>query len=131
MPRAATRAFLPSLLLLLTASCLEPTEIPIGGVYRATLQAQGGESGAIVELVGPGIQDVSAPSSVLATHTAGDTVRILILADPRNIAAPPPLSFYVTMQGGVGVPSYSVKQVIDFTNGVRNFPGSYVINFSR
>lgn len=117
--------------LLLAASCLEPTELPIGGVYRATLQAQGGESGAVIELVGPGIQEVSAPSSVLATHVAGDTVRILILADPRNIAAPPPLSFNVTMADGVGVPRASVKQVVDFNNLVRNFPDTYVVNFSR
>jgi hypothetical protein len=68
---------------------------------------------------------------VLATHVAGDTVRILILADPRNIAAPPPLSFNVTMADGTGVPRASVKQVVDFQNLVRNFPETYVVNFSR
>lgn len=117
--------------LLLTTSCLDPTELPVGGVYRATLQAQGGESGALIELVGPGIQEVSAPSSVLATHVAGDTVRVLILADPRRIAAPPPLSFNVTMAEGAGIPRASVKQVVDHTNLPRDFAETYVVNFSR
>ena len=131
IPPSRIRPFLLLPLLVLATSCLQPTELPVGGVYRATLQAQGGEAGALIELVGPGIQDVSAPSSVLATHVAGDTVRVLILADPRRIAAPPPLSFNVTMADGVGIPSASVKQVVDFTNLPRDFPESYVVNFSR
>lgn len=126
-----SRLSVPILLTLLTTSCLEPTEVPIGGAYRASLQAQGGESGAVIELVGPGILEVTSPSSVVATHVAGDTMRIMILADPRRIATPPPLSFNLTMEDGVPVPTARVLQVTDFNNHIRDFPETYTLNFTR
>lgn len=127
----AFRFLLPCLLAPAAASCVDPTEVPIGGVYRATLLSQGGEGGAVIELVGPGIQGIAAPGSVAAVHSAGDTTRVLVLADPRNIASPAPIAFDVTMAAGAGVPRATVLQVVAANNRKREFPGSYTVHFSR
>lgn len=127
------RVVLP-LLALALASCAETTEPRLGGVYRATLQSQsmGGEGGAIIQLVGPGIQAVSAPPGlVLASHTAGDTTRVLVLAEPSRTTALPGISFHVTMADGVGVPHASVLQVVDNASQMRPFADSYGVHFSR
>jgi hypothetical protein len=124
-----------SLLLLLAvplASCVEPTQVRLGGAYRATLQSQGGEGGAIIQLVGPGIEEVAGPpGTVVATYTAADTVRVLILAEPRRTAALPGISFHLTMAGGMGVPRASVLEVVDGNSQLRPFAESYHVHFSR
>ncbi len=118
-------------LLALSASCVELTEVPVGGVYRVTLESQGGEGGAVFQLVGPGIQEiVPTPGAVAAVHTAGDTLRIMLLADPR-ISATAPLAFDLTMADGSPVPHASVLQVISPINRRRDFAASYRVTFSR
>lgn len=118
-------------LLASAASCVEPTEVPVGGVYRVTLQAQGQEGGALFQLVGPGMQEIAAPGLVAAAHTSGDTMRVLILADPRSVASPAPISFQLTMAEGAGVPRASVLQVISATNRRRDFASAYTVTFAR
>jgi hypothetical protein len=128
------RVTLPLLTALFLASCTETTQPSLGGVYRATLQSQsmGGEGGAIIQLVGPGIQAVTAPPGlVLATHTAGDTTRVLVLAEPSRTAALPGISFHLTMADGTGVPRASVLQVVDASSRLRPFAESYDVHFSR
>lgn len=129
--RLLCRALLCSLLVP-AASCIEPTELPVGGAYRVTLQAQGGEGGAVIQLVGPGVQEIATtPGAVAAVHTSADTTRVLLLADPRTTASPSPLSFDLTMAEGAGVPRASVLQVISGSNRRRDFPDSYTVIFSR
>lgn len=127
----AVRPALLCSLLALSASCVELTEVPVGGVYRVTLEAQGGEGGAVFQLVGPGIQQIApTPGAVAAVHTAGDTMRIMLLSDPR-VSSTAPLAFDLTMADGTGVPDASVLQVISGANRRRDFPGSYRVTFSR
>ena len=127
----AVRPALLCSLLALTASCVELTEVPVGGVYRVTLESQGGEGGAVLQLVGPGIQQIDpTPDAVAAVHTAADTMRIMLLANPR-VASTAPLAFDLTMADGAGVPEASVLQVISPANRRRDFPTSYRVTFSR
>ncbi|HEX6910775.1 MAG TPA: hypothetical protein VF142_10270 [Longimicrobium sp.] len=127
----AVRPVLLCSLLVLAASCVELTGVPVGGVYRVTLESQGGEGGAVFQLVGPGIQQIAPTTgAVAAVHTAGDTLRVMLLADPR-VASTAPLSFDLTMADGMGVPDASVLQVISPANRRRDFPASYRVTFSR
>jgi hypothetical protein len=133
LPMHAVRPALlcPLLALAASASCVELTEVPVGGVYRVTLESQGGEGGAVFQLVGPGIQQIApTPGAVAAVHAAGDTLRVMLLADPR-IAATAPLAFDLTMADGAGVPDASVLQVIAPNNRRRDFASSYRVTFSR
>ena len=127
-----SRNLLGLLLSLAAAACTAPTDSEIGGVYYAMLQSQGGEGGAVIELVGPGIESVRPqPGSVLAMRTAGDTVRLLILADPRRTAALPAISFELTMAAGRAVPQAEVLQVIGTNSALRPYAASYSVHFSR
>lgn len=105
----------------------------MGGVYRVTLEARGGgEGGALIQLVGPGMQEIATtPGAVAAVHTSADTMRIMLLADPRYSASPSPLSFDLTMAEGAGVPRASVLQVISVSNRRRDFASTYTVIFSR
>ena len=120
-------------LLASAASCVEPTEVPVGGDYRVTLETRGGgEAGALIQLVGPGMQEIATtPGAVAAVHTSADTMRIMLLADPRFTASPSPLSFDLTMAAGAAVPRASVLQVISGNNRRRDFASSYTVTFSR
>lgn len=130
--RLSCRALLCPLLVS-AASCVEPTQVPVGGDYRVTLETRGGgEAGAVIRLVGPGMQEIATtPGAVAAVHTSADTMLIMLLADPRYTAAPSPLSFDLRMAEGAAVPRASVLQVISGSNRRRDFASSYTVIFSR
>lgn len=113
-------------------SCVEITELPLGGTYRASLDSPfNAEGAALIELIGPGIQGVSAPGAVLMTRTVGDTVRILIMNNPLNLATAAPLAFELRMDDGVAVPEARVLQVAAPNNRTRDFVAGYGVRFSR
>ena len=129
---AARKALLSLLCAATAGSCVEITELPLGGTYRAQVDSPfSSEGGALLELIGPGIQGVSAPGAVLVTRTIGDTVRILILNNPLDIATAPPLAFELHMEEGVPVPQGRVLQVIAPNNRIRDFIAGYDVRFSR
>jgi uncharacterized protein (AIM24 family) len=129
MRRSPLLTALPAVLLCSCAGIAEPV---VGGSYRVVLDSPyGGEGGALLELVGPGIIGVSAPGAVLATHLAGDTLRILYFNDPAYVATPPPVAFQLEMQAGASAPQGRVLQVTDAAGRLRDFVGSYDIRFTR
>lgn len=129
---AARKALLCLFAATAAGSCVEVTEVPLGGTYRAQLDSPfNTEGGALLELIGPGIQGVSAPGAVLVTRTIGDTVRILILNNPRILATAPPLAFELHMDEGAVVPESRVLQVVGPNNRIRDFIAGYDVRFSR
>lgn len=129
---AARNVLLCTLAAATAGSCVEITELPLGGTYRAQVDSPFNiEGGALLELIGPGIEGVSAPGAVLVTRVIGDTTRILIMNNPLDLATAPPLAFELQMAEGVSVPEGRVLQVIARNNQVRDFIAGYEIRFSR
>jgi hypothetical protein len=129
---AARKALLCLFCAATAGSCVEITELPLGGTYRAQVDSPfSSEGGALLELIGPGIQGVSAPGAVLVTRTIGDTLRIMILNNPLDISAAPPLAFELHMDDGMPVPQGRVLQVVAPNNRIRDFIAGYDVRFSR
>lgn len=129
---AARKALLCLFAAATAGSCVEITELPLGGTYRAQVDSPfNAEGGALLELIGPGIQGVSAPGAVLVTRQIGDTMRILILNNPLDLSTAPPLAFELHMEEGVTVPASRVLQVVAPNNRIRDFIAGYDVRYSR
>lgn len=85
---------------------------------RVLLESPNGDEGAaVIELVGPGLGEVTAPEGTVFTHVSGDTTRVVILLDD-----PGPIELTVHVQG-LAFPGAAVLQVADDRDNVRPLAG--------
>ena len=112
-------------------ACDEPVAPALGGEYRVTLETHGDEGSALLELVGPGIEAVSAPAGIVLSRSWGDSTRVILMADPAVGLVRAPLSFRMRMASGASVPQARALEVADSRNFPRDFADTYLIQFSR
>ena len=130
MSRASAICFLFAAALV-AAACDEPVAPALGGEFRVTLETHGDEGSALLELVGPGIEAVSAPAGIIVSRSWGDSTRVILIADPSVGLVRAPLSFRLRLASGVSVPQARALEVADSRNFPRDFADTYLIQFSR
>ncbi|HWK88827.1 MAG TPA: hypothetical protein VNP72_02495 [Longimicrobium sp.] len=112
------------------AACAETTGADLGGEYRGVVESPFfNEGGAVVELVGPGVVEVTAAMELFWTETRADTTRLVMINDPQRGGGP--LTFRVVTEDGFGPPAATVLEVVDGLDRLRDFLSTYRVQFTR
>lgn len=119
--------------LLALGACADATQ-PHGGAgtWLAKLSSPNGEEGAaVVELVGRGIQDVTASGGGILFHQAhGDTMRVVAIPD-TSANHGGTIQFHVKMAEGSAAPAAKILQVAAPDDALRSSLVGYHVDLSR
>jgi len=101
----------------LLAGCLGDVAEPVRDLRVVLDSPNGPEGAAVIELVGPGLGEVTAPAGIMFSHVAGDTTRVVILLDQAGT-----IEFTVQVSGRT-YPGVAVLQVADEQDNARSLAG--------
>ena len=98
-----------------------------GGEYIATLESpHGAEGAAILEITGPGVEEVFASSATVFQQPVSGGRRVVLVREPAG-----PIEFRVRIAPGNELPQVRVVQVVDGNDAVRPSTDGYRVSFTR
>ena len=97
-----------------------------GGEFIAALESpNGAEGAALLELTGPGVEQVSASSATLFRQTVSGGLRVMLVREPAGR-----IEFRVRMAPGSRPPAVRVVEVVDGDDRPRASVQGYEVSFT-